>query len=260
MQPAAEDKEASRKWSLSMLDVISDPSNILDGARSDDVVHDDYTAPALSAIAELSLSGQHQIASMQRLGAAVLRAKDALDHGQFRKWCSETLHKSPSWCSSHRRLYEKRADLEPALNWAAETGHPWANCHSVELLLKLIAAWNGRHSEAAPKARRKAKDVIEELRQQLEQSRKELEENEKDFVALRDDLPSETMARVAQLTAKSPVVDGDIATQELAAIAQRYHWRLCDLLAQTCSGPHVSSRPSDASAEPDDLQIIRQVL
>jgi hypothetical protein len=243
-----------------MLNAISDPSNILEGTRSEDDVRDDYTGPALAAIAELTLSGQHQVASMLRLGAAVSRAKDALDHGQFRKWCSETLHRSPSWCSSHRRLYEQRADLEPALNWAAERGHPWANCHSVELLLKLIAAWNDRDKEAAPKARQDARKVIAELRQPLEQSRKELEENEKDFVALRDDLPSETMARVAELTAMPPVVAADIATQELAEIARRYHWRLRDLRGGTCSGLHVSSRPADASAEPNDLPIIRLVL
>jgi len=191
-----------------MLDVFSEP---FDGTRGDDLVRDDYTAPALAAIAEINLSGQHLIATMLQLGAAVARAKDALDHGRFRKWCSETLHKSPSWCSSYRRLYEKRGDLEPALNWAAETGHRWANCHSVELRLKLIAAWNGRDNEAAPKARLNSGKIIADLRQSLEESRNQLEENQKEFAALRDDLPSEDMARVADLTARSSVAADDIA-------------------------------------------------
>jgi len=80
--------------------------------------------------------------------------------------------------------------------------------------------------------------------------RKALEEANADFIALRDQLPAEVAARAAELAAL--VVANDVAARdELSALALRYHWRLRDLVAESC--PHSeSAHPSLAVTDADD--------
>jgi hypothetical protein len=209
---------------------------------SDDVAGDDFTADALAALAELEAQGSDHVTLLLLFGEAVSKAKARLGHGRFNPWCSDVLKRSPSWVSAHRRFFESREDLEPALAWAAATNHKWANCRSVERLLKIVADWKKatrRDGATAPRARprskpmtrRTAKKIIGELH-------KALEEAKADFIALRDPLPADVAAQVAELSAL--VAANDVAANdELAALARRYHWRWRDLVVESCSALQV---------------------
>jgi hypothetical protein len=202
-----------------------DPAN---GSR------DDFTAEAVAALEELHAHGKDHIALLLRFGKAVSAAKAHLKHGEFDQWCGDKLKKSPSWVSSHRRLYESEENLKPALSWASEKGHRWAKCHSVERLLKLIAEWKKAMSgdAAPPKARQKPSEVIAKLQQRLNDA-------DRDFIALRDPLTPEVKAQAAGLATLSS--DDDAATKEkLAELARSVHWRPADFLAEICSALHVS--------------------
>jgi hypothetical protein len=69
--------------------------------------------------------------------------------------------------------------------------------------------------------------------------RKALEEANVDFIALRDPLPAEVAAKSAELAALA-AADDDVAKDELAALALRYHWRLRDLVAESWQHPPES--------------------
>jgi hypothetical protein len=213
-----------------------------------DVAGDDYTTEALRALAALDAHGNDHMGLMLQFGEAVAKAKGCLKHGEFTKWCQEDLKRCPSWISAHRRLFENREDLQPALAWAAATGHRWAECYSVERLLKLIADWKATQgdSASAPRARRKATDIIAELKQQIADA-------EADFIALRDPLPPDVAARAAELAAP-PAANDAAAKEELAGIARRFHWRFRDLVHRdTCSAQQVSKPAPEVSAgaQPD---------
>ena len=220
---------------------------------------DDFTADALAALAKLDDHGHEQIPLMLKFGEALAKAKKGLEHGHFSNWCHDVLKRSPSWCSSHRRLYEDRADLEPALAWAAETDHKWVSCRSIERLLKLIGDYKtATHGDSAtaPRARprskpmtlRTAKKIIGELHKALEEAKAE-------FIALRDPLPADVAAKAAELSALA-AADDVAANDELAALARRYHWRWRDLVAESCSSPQVShsesTHPSPAVTDADE--------
>ena len=160
-----------------------------------DVADDDYTADALRALAALGAHGEDQIKVMLQLGGAVARAKLQLKHGDFTRWCEDTLKRKATWCSAHRRLFEIQEDIEPARAWAKETNHRWADCFSVERLLKLVAeSKKAKRTDnatndipPAPKARRKLTDVLAELAQAQER----IAQDDADFVSLRDELSPE---------------------------------------------------------------------
>ena len=84
----------------------------------------------------------------------------------------------------------------------------------------------------APRRRRKTNEVIAELRQRLDEA-------EADFIALRDPLLPEEKARAAELAAAMRAAD--FAEEELKTLARKRHWRLRDLVAQTCGAPHEST-------------------
>jgi hypothetical protein len=200
---------------------------------------DDFTRDARDALAALeahaSSSAKDHVALMLRLGETLARARKRVGHGEFTRWCEDNLQRKPSWCAAHRRLFEASKDLEPAREWAAQTGHPWAKCRSVERLLRVVNDFrrgNGGAIAAAPRRRRKASEIIAELRQRLEEA-------EADFAALRDPLLPEEKARAAELAA---AMEGDdfAAREELATLARKRHWRLRDLVAQSCGAPQVS--------------------
>ena len=187
-----------------------------------------------------------------QFGEAVDKAKGSLKHGEFTKWCREVLKRCPSWVSAHRRLFEGREDLRPALAWAAETGHCWASCYSVERLLKIIADWKKAargDGASAPKPRRKDSEIIAHLRQQLADAKA-------DFIALRDPLPPEFDVRARELAARAAGNDA-AAKEELEELARHFHWRYRDLLdRETCSAPQVSKPPGEdwSDARPNTLK------
>ena len=219
----------------------------------DHVARDDFTADALAALAKLDDHGHEQIPLMLKFGEALAKAKKGLEHGQFSTWCRDVLKRSPSWCSSHRRRYEDRADLEPALAWAAETDHKWVSCRSIERLLKLLADYKtATHGDGATarRARRGAKPMtLRAAKRRIAELHKLLNEARADIIALRDQLPADVEARVAELAAVN-----DVAAQaELAALARQYHWRWRDLVAESCSELQLSN-PGKAAAAPVPIE------
>jgi hypothetical protein len=112
-----------------------DPSKIpLERDGCDNSARDELAVKALAALEELDAHGNAGLPLQLRFGEALSNAKAVLKHGEFGPWCLNVLKRSLSWCSAHRRVYEDRADLEPALAWADATGHRWAHCRSVERL------------------------------------------------------------------------------------------------------------------------------
>jgi hypothetical protein len=212
---------------------------------SPDAASDDFTDEALRALAELDANGKDHIGLMLRFGEAASKAKAHLKHGDFMRWCRETLQRRPSWISSHRRLFEARDDLELALEWAATTGHRWAHCNSVERLLAVVADWRKAQagdSGSAPRARRRAADIIADLRQQLADA-------ESDFIALRDPLPQEVEGRLPELAAAARA-HNLAATDELKRIARQFHWRYRALLDhESCGAPQVSDSKLQESGD-----------
>jgi hypothetical protein len=216
---------------------------------------DDFTVEALRALAELDAHGHGHRGIMLRFGEAVSKAKAQLNHGDFTPWCENTLKRKPSWCAAHKRLYECGGDLDAARAWAKETGHRWADCNSVERLLGIVGDWRKAKrgvSPSAPKARQKPSEIIAELRRRLA-------EDDADFLALRDALPPEIEARVAELLAA--IAAGDVAAkEEIAEIARKYHWRFRDLVQrETCVATQVSdpSPEVSADAQPDAPKFAR---
>jgi hypothetical protein len=200
----------------------------------DDIARADFTADALAALKALDAHGNDHIELLLQFGKTVSKAKTRLKHGQFNQWCGDVLKKSPSWVSSHRRLYESHEDLKQARTWALDAGHRWANCHSIERLLKLIGEWKKATcgDGATPRAREKRSDTIAELRQRLSEA-------EQDFIALRDEVPPEVKTQVAEL---APLFSKEnaAAKEKLAELARQFHWRLLDFVAEICSALQVS--------------------
>jgi hypothetical protein len=198
---------------------------------------------ALKVLAEIDSNFRYSLKLKLRMGAVLCIAKDLLPHGDFGKWVEESLNRKESWCAAHMRLWRDRTVLDQALLWAAETGHPCSNCCSVDRVLKVIADWKKRDRAAVvavPKPTKKSSEIIAELR-------REIADNMKDFIALRDPLPSEIEEIVIGLGSRAGADDG--AARELAEIAQRFHWRLCDLMAvaQSC-GARRNFEPRNGSA------------
>jgi len=228
--------EAPPPWSRSALAQVEASEGAADHHLSPVASGEDFTRDALDALnaldAHASTSANDHIALMVRLGETLARARDRVGHGKFTRWCEDNLKRKPSWCAAHRRLFEARDNIESAREWAATTGHRWAKCHSVERLLRVVGDFRRGASGAiaAPTRRRKADEVIAELRQRLDEA-------EADFVALRDPLLAEEEARAAELAA----ADDDAAKDELAALARKRHWRIRDLVAHTCGAPQIWS-------------------
>jgi hypothetical protein len=211
----------------------------------DHLARDELDAAALAALAELDAHGNVGLPLLLRFGEALSNAKAALKHGEFNPWCRDVLKRSPSWCSSHRRLYEDRADLEPALAWAEATDHPWANCRSVERLLKIVADWRKATRadwSTAPRARRKKRTVVapaelEEIAAGLSEILAEVEE------------AFEILGSDAWMTA--PPDDGS-AKDELMALAKRFRSRLREL-AEKLQLLQLSN-PAEAAAAPPPIE------
>lgn len=148
--------------------------------------------------------------------------------------------------------------MSEARAWAARQKHPLTECQSVQNLIKIVEDWLSKDRSAEAKSdsktqgRRRASDIIAEQERVIHESaavvqdrdktiserdfeianregviadlQRSLAECEDDIVALRDLLPAE--AREQALDALTSA--HELAADELAAIAERYHWRLKD--------------------------------
>jgi hypothetical protein len=217
------------------------PGIRLEPGGSDDLARDELAAEASAALQELDAHGNAGIPLLLRFGNALSNAKTVLKRGEFSPWCLNVLKRSPSWCSAHRRLYQERGNLEPARTWAEATEHRWANCHSVERLLKIIADWKiatrGAHA-IAPRGKWKKRVVASSDLDEIAAGLRELfAEAGHAFENIRYELWLTT----------SP--DEPALKQELVALGERLRSRLHQL-AESCSALQLSTM-----AEPvlDDL-------
>ena len=105
---------------------------------------------AIKTLAELDSNSRYSLKLKLRIGMVLCIAKDILPHGDFGKWAEERLNRKETYCAAHMRLWHDRAVLEEALLWAAQTGHRWTKCCSVDRILTVIADWKKRDKIAAP--------------------------------------------------------------------------------------------------------------
>jgi hypothetical protein len=232
--------------------MFNEPENQICPESSQDLdhlAHDDLTAKMQNAKKASDAVKAHDDDSLVLgglFGEALTAVKRGLNHGEYGKFCKDDLKRSASACSLYVRIYESREDIQPALDWAAEAGHPLANCRAVRPVLKVIGDYKKRgqqgESPAAPKAPQKPSQIIAELRQRLEHA-------EADFIDMRDIVPPEGGARVMELVVALTANDMT-AMDELVGIARDYHWRLRDLVAmQSCTTVQLSMTAAEASAE-----------
>jgi hypothetical protein len=214
---------------------------------------EELTAKAKDALAALDAHGNDYLSKMLAFGEVAHQAKASKPHGEFQKWCEKHLSRSPSWVSNYRRLFEERAYLPEALKWASEAKHKWAYCRSVERLLKVIAEFKAKDSDAvndnrtAPTPPRKAKEVIAELHRRVEKA-------EEENVLLVELLPSNIMMQARILASKSATGDAK-AKADLAAFARACRSRLLGSppdADQTSSALEVSElEPTSGDHNPD---------
>jgi hypothetical protein len=219
-----------------------DDLNVNEPNGPGDLAHANLTDEVLEALAALDADASDHLDVMLQFGKTLSKAKGELKHGRFSLWCREALKRSPSWCSAYRRLHESRPELELALAWAAATGHRYANCRSVERLLRIVADWRKvtrGDGAAAPKMRRKKSTTIAhiELEEIAAQLRNILAEAEGALETFRYEL---------WLTAPS---DDGSAKEELMALVKRFRSRLHEL-AESCSALQVSEAVEAAAPPP----------
>jgi hypothetical protein len=199
---------------------------------------DQLTAEAQAAMTKLGANDAEHIRLALEFGSVIAKAKEKLRRrGEFSRWCRRALNRKPTWCSAYRRLYENREDLQPTQKWASETEHKWANCRSVERLLKLIEDYKKTTGAAPdkPPRRRAAPDGVAALERRVNGC-------EKTVVALLDAVAPYWAARARKLAeANSDPNKG------LAELALRIRMRAGDQGAP-CGAPQGKS------SEPAGLQ------
>jgi hypothetical protein len=200
-------------------------------------------AKAKEALAALDAHGDASLPIMLAFGEAAYQAKANIPHGEFKKWRQEHLHRSSSWVSNYRRLFEEHAHLEGALAWARETDHKWAHCRSVERVLKVIAAFKVKDSDGAndnaPKHSRKAKGAAAKTQASLK-------ETEAAAAPLLDLLPPEVMEQM-QSWATAAAAGEAPANKALATFKQACHSALREILTRQTSSALEVSEPAPAA-------------
>jgi hypothetical protein len=208
---------------------------------------DDFTVAARIALALLTKSEESNVDATVSLGAAIAKARQSLPHGKFKAWCERELKRKPSWVSSCRRLFEKKDHIAPALAWARETGHKWADCHSTERRLSVVAEWEKwRAGVPLAPAVTPAKGVGKSAA-----LKGELEAAQTEKAALRAVILGELDLQgleSAEAAARSSTA------AELFELIAKWHGRLRGLVSgESCGAPQLSiaiaDRPAGARAE-----------
>jgi hypothetical protein len=202
-------------------------------------------AKARRALAKLDKHAENAIPLMLEFGKVLFDAKDTVKHGQFGKWCVQHLGRKPSWCADHRRLYEWRADIQPALNWAVKTGHRYAHCRSIEKLRRIIEDW--RRENGAAQTRNKLRGTaaaIARLRQAVDTA--------EELKALRDAMPSRLQERVLAM-AVTNFAEKATSGKDYSQAAISYFTRLMEFVdAQTCGTQQISNSSVEQNLGGDD--------
>jgi hypothetical protein len=199
------------------------------------------TTEALEALAALEAQAPDHLKASLRFGHVLSTAKRTM-RGSYNAWCRTDLKRSPSWCSAYRRLFESQANLEPALAWAAATNHRWANCRSVERLLKLIEDHKKATGTAPENPRRKPAGLSN-----LARLEKRLSGCEHAFVALCDAVAPFWVGRAKFLAGSA----GSSPEKALAQLALRIHACAISDATPTCSALQVES----VGTNPDQLPV-----
>jgi len=243
-----------------MLDEFSQRTQVgvqVDAQPTDDLSRDEKKAAAVRAIAELRDHGRAGIDRNLQASAAVAALKADLPHGEFGRFCTETLQISSTYRARLLRLAEVGDHVREALAWAATQEHRLAECQSAQNLIKVVDDWFNKDKPAEPKAKtqagKRSQDIIAEQERVIEEAaalvqerdrtifehefeiasrddviadlERRLAECEDDIAALRDPLPDEAREQALEAMTSSRAT----AAGELAAIAKRHHWRLKDL-------------------------------
>jgi hypothetical protein len=205
-------------------------------------------ANAKATLAALDAHGEGYLPKMLAFGEAAHQAKANKPHGEFKKWCKEHLNRSSSWVSTYRRMFEERAYLKDALVWARKTDHKFANCRSVERLLKVIAEFKAKDADGAndnapsPQHPRKVKGATAKTQPPLKQT-------ETAFAPLLDLLPPEVSEWI-QSWATAAAAGDDLANEALATFKQACHSALREILTrQTSSALEVSETAPAAQSD-----------
>jgi hypothetical protein len=229
-------------------------------ASVDVLSRDEKKAAAVKAIEALRAHGHAGIERNLTAAAAIaaLKAED-LPHGEFGRFCTETLQISSTYRARLLRLHGVSAHVPEALAWAATQKHRLAECQSVLNLIKVVDDWLNRDRSPEPKsdsttqARKRSNDIIAEQERVIEETAALVKEREKAIseqefeIATRDDVIADLKRRLAECedeiaALRDPLTDEareqaleamtssrESAAGELAAIAKRYHWRPKDL-------------------------------
>jgi len=243
-----------------MLDESSESTHAHATDSSVDVIlKDERKAAAVRAIEALRAHGNAGIEPNLDAAAAIAALKAGLPHGEFGRFCTNALQISSTYRARLLRLDDVRGHVREALAWAATQKHRFAECQSVQNLIKVVNDWLNKDRSPEPKSDsntqkgRRSKDIIAELERVIQETaalvrerdktiserefevtsrddeiadlQRRLAECEEDIATLRDPLPDEAREQALEILTSSR----ESAADELAAIAKRCHWRLKDL-------------------------------
>jgi hypothetical protein len=195
------------------------------------------TEKALAALEEFDAHGRKSIELSVNLGGYIAMAKGVQHHGQFANYCREVLRLGPSQSALHRRLYEVRADINAAREWAKSSGIPHHDSESPERVLKLVGTWKKREaaqgSSGNQLATAGAKDYADKVRAILQ-----ADESAK---AMRKTMPS-GIVTIIEKEAAAVFAHQCSTGVDLLSRSQEYLALLLNRLAdQTCGTPQVST-------------------
>lgn len=224
-------------------------------------------AAVFQALSEARDHGLVGVGCHLRLAAALADFKCAVPHGEFGRTCRDDFNISATYRARLLRLHEVRDLLPVAQAWAEATGSPFADCHSVENLLKLVDVWQ-RRDESPPtapasndkKSRRQLEVVVAAQASELERQEgrivaleQQILEDDREFAALRDPLPDGEMETAADLLTSADPEAG----AAFAAMAKHYRWRVKDLereLGQKYTAVQISDNRENPSADADIVE------
>jgi hypothetical protein len=106
-----------------------------------DELLESITNKALSVLEEFAGQGRKSLELSLQLGAHISMGKKILPHGEFTAWCEKILELGATQCSVYRRLFEAKADIDKAREWAKSINRPHHSSDSPERVLVLIKEW-----------------------------------------------------------------------------------------------------------------------
>jgi hypothetical protein len=116
-------------------------------------------AAAVTAIEALREHGKAGVARNLAAAGAIHALKTSLDHGDFGRFCDDTLQISASYRARLLNLNKVREHVSSAQAWAATQKHRLAECQSAQNLIKLVHDWLKRDEPPKPKTASRTQDA-----------------------------------------------------------------------------------------------------